>query len=216
MIDSLRKKILNNDFNVEDIVQFAVDGDLNGIPFLNKAMDEFSWKEVGEADKLKLPPFKTWALIVISYLEDGFTGLKNYVYSDSGDYLETARFVIAILDDIKTKDSVESLIKLFINLIDNPSLSSELSNKLISAFNLLLSFSKEIELEASDELLIREFVYKYLELYGEIESNRSSAFCALRGVGDIESITKINSYAKLTGSFKGVEKVVIKAIKSRL
>lgn len=138
------------------------------------------------------------------------------MYSDSGDYLETARFVIAILDDIKTKDSVESLIKLFINLIDNPSLSSELSNKLISAFNLLLSFSKEIELEASDELLIREFVYKYLELYGEIESNRSSAFCALRGVGDIESITKINSYAKLTGSFKGVEKVVIKAIKSRL
>jgi hypothetical protein len=216
MPEDLRNKIVNNDFNVEDIVQFAVSGDISGIEFLNKSIEEFSWKAIGDNDLQDHPPFKTWALIVICYLESGFSGLKNYVFSDAGAYLETSRFVISVLDDIQTEESVRCLMNLFKDLIDNPTKNHELSIKLISAFNLLLSFSKAIKLESSEKTIIRNFIYKYLDSYNDVEGNRSSAFCALRAVGDLDSIVKIKTYPKLTGAYKGVESIVIKAIKSRL
>ena len=216
MFEYLREKIEKNEFNVEDIVKFAVDYNVDGISFLSSSIEEFSWKGIEDENDENVPPYKTWALIVISYLESGFLGLDKYVTSEEGGYLDTATFVIAILDDIKTSESVECLVNLFGEIIENPAKNHELSRILIKAFNIILSFSKDINLKASDKIVIREFIYKYLALFGSVDSDRASAFCALRGVGDNESIKKIKNYPKLGNPYKGIEKIIIKEIKARL
>jgi hypothetical protein len=58
-------------------------------------------------------------------------------------------------------------------------------------------------------------MHKYLVLYGRERDDKYTAFCALRGVGNLDSIELIKSYPKLTDAYKGVEGIVIKAIKTR-
>lgn len=214
MFENLRKKIENN-IEVEDLVELAVKNEVGAVPILKKAIEEKKWEDYKTTLKTKKVPLKTWSLVVIAYLESGYVGLKKYVYSDDGRYKETADFVLSVLDDIKSKDTVKSMISLFYKVIQDPSVDRHLSNKVVSTINRLLSFKPYLNIDVEDKEILRVFLVKYLSLYGEDYKDRSSAFCALRGVGDLGSIDIIKSYPKLKEPYKGLENMVIKVIKSR-
>ncbi|GAB3476824.1 hypothetical protein [Marinomonas epiphytica] len=215
MFNELKKKAENHLLEVEDLIELAVAKNTDAIPFLREATEVYQWDDVVAAKTSNKVPLATWATVVVAYLEGGFDGLKQYVSSDSGEYLETSEFVLAVLDDIKSKETIKGIITLFDELIKKPEINYSLSLKLVDAINLLLSFPPLIEIDSKDKNTLGAFVHKFLSLYGEKDSSRCAAFCALRGVGDLASIETIKSYPKLTGSYKGVESIVIKAIKAR-
>ena len=215
MFDELKIKAENHLLEVEDLVDLAVAKNTDVIPFLKQAIEEYQWEDVVAAKTSNKVPLATWATVVIAYLEGGCEGLKRYVYPEKGKYFDTSEFVLAVLDDIKDKDTIKGIIELFGSLIKKPEISYSLSLKLVNAVNRLLSFPPLVEIDNADKEILRTFVYRFLSLYGEEENPRCSAFCALRGVGDIDSIKKIKSYPKLTGSYKGTESIVVNAIKSR-
>ena len=214
MLDNLRKKIETN-IEVEDLIELAVKKQYKAIPILDKAIIEKEWEDHITAATTKKVPLKTWALVVMSYLEKGCTGLKRYTDTTNGSYLETSRFVISVLQEIKCEETLKNLIFLFSDLIDDPSIDKNLSDKLISAINFLLSFKPYLNIDSEVQVVLRRFVLKYLSLYGDAVKDRATAFCALRGVGNLESIDIIKSYPKLTEPYKGLEGMVIKVIKSR-
>lgn len=215
MFNELKQKAENHLLEVEDLIELAVAKNTDAIPFLREATEEYQWDDVVAAKTSNKVPLATWAAVVIAYLEGGHDALKQYVSSESGEYLETSRFVIGVLDDIKSAETVKGIIVLFDKLILSPDIDRELSKKLASAINLLLSFPPMIQIDDTDKIALRGFIHKFLSLYGSEDSYRYTAFCALRGVGDLASIETIKSYPKLTGSYKGVESIVIKAIKAR-
>ena len=215
MFDELKIKAENHLLEVEDLVDLAVTKNTDAIPFLKQAIEEYQWDDVAAAKTSNKVPLATWAAVVLAYLEDGHDGLKRYVSSETGEYLDTSQFVLAVLNDIKSKDNIKGIIGLFAHLIEKPETSYLLSLKLADAVNLLLSFPPLMEIDNEDKEILRTFVYRFLSLYGEEESSRCAAFCALRGVGNLDSIKRIKSYPKLTGPYKGTESIVVKAIKSR-
>ena len=214
MLDNLRKKIETN-IEVEDLVALAVKNEVGAVPILKKAIDEKKWEDHITAATTKKVPLKTWSLVVIAYLESSYAGLEKYVYSDDGEYSETAHFVLSVLDDINSKDTVKSLISIFYKVIQDPSVDRYLSNKVAITINRLLSFKPYLCIDVEEKEILRDFLVKYLSLYGDDYKDRASAFCALRGVGDLESIDIIKSYPKLKEPYKGLENMVIKVIKSK-
>ena len=193
----------------------AVKNEVGAVPILKKAIEEKKWEDYITAIKTKKVPLKTWSLVVIAYLESSYAGLEKYVYSDDGEYIETADFVLSVLDDIKSKDTVKSMISIFYKVIQDPSVDRYLSNKVAITINRLLSFKPYLSINVEDKEILRGFLVKYLSLYGSDYKDRSSAFCALRGVGNLESIDIIKSYPKLKEPYKGLESMVIKVIKSK-
>lgn len=215
MFHELKIKAENHLLEVEDLIELAVAKNIDAISFLKEATEEYQWDDVVTAKTSNKVPLATWAAVVIAYLEGGCDALKQYVTSESGGYLETSRFVLAILSDIKSKETIIGIITLFGELIKTPENDHSLSLKLVDTINLLLSFPPLIKIDDKDKDTLNAFVHRFLSLYGTQESSRCAAFCALRGVGDLASIEVIKSYPKLTGSYKGVESIVIKAIKAR-
>ncbi|WP_070971800.1 hypothetical protein [Vibrio sonorensis] len=210
MFDELKLKAENHLLEVEDLVDLAVAKNTDAIPFLKQAIDDYQWDDVVAAKTSNKVPLATWATVVVAYLEEGYDGLKRYVCSETGEYLSTSEFVLALLGVIKNKETIKGIIELFGNLINKPEISYLLSLKLVSAVNRLLSFPPLMEIDNEDKEVLRTFVYRFLSLYGEEENPRCTGFCALRGVGDLDSIKKIKSYPKLSGPYEGTESIVIK------
>ncbi len=215
VIDELKRKVESNSLEVEDIIDLAVANNKDSIDFLKNSIKDYQWEDFLEAKRSNKVPLATWSSIVIAYLEGGYKSLKRYVISESGDYLDTSRFVIGVLENIKSRETIKEIINLFGELLLSPNIDYELSKKLIKAINLLMSFPPAVEVDDKDKRILRFFIHKFLSFYGDEDGCRYIALCALRGVGNSNSIEIIESYPKLTGSYKGVENVVIKAIKQK-
>jgi hypothetical protein len=208
---TLSRKAADNSLEVEHLVKVAELGDASDAPFLRALKEEHSWSDSGREGRKLVVPFGRWANTVCRFLEDGYPGLVQ-AGKESPD---AADFCVGVLEELKTAASVSAILAVGGPVIERPAADVKLAVRLADGFNLLLSFKGAPAIAPADEQKVREFLHRLLAAKLS-EVQRASAVCALRGVGDAESVALVESLPPFQGSWAGLEQSAARQIKQRL
>lgn len=203
---TLARKAAANSLEVEDLLRVAVAGDAADASLLRELKAKHAWSDTGHEGRRRVVPFGRWAEAVCRFLEQGYDGLARM----AGEAADTAEFCIGVLEEVKTPESVSALLALA-RTAERP----EAATRLADAFNQLLSFKDGVALGSTVEREVREFLHPLLGT-GLTENQRASVVCALRGVGDGESVALIAELPPFKGSYAGLEKAATRQIQQRL
>ncbi len=122
-------------------------------------------------------------------------------------------FSLAFLSEYKTPESVAAILHIGKRLGRQASLKSK--NEIASAFNSILSFGNRPVIDDNKTTEARNLLHSYFSADLD-ESMQATIYCAMRGVGNQDSIDLISGQKKLAGAWSGTETAVIKAIKKRM
>lgn len=207
---TLRRKSATNRLEAEDLLRVAVRGDAADAPFLRELDREHNWPRKGKG----IVPLGLWNDTVCCFLERGYDGLVELATARAtrSRYLE---FCTAVLEQLKTPQSIDTLIEIGGSAMRSPGEDLSLSLLITDAFNLILSFHKAPEIDSEVASKIRQFLHKMLRL-DLVEDQRASVVCALRGVGDEESLVLMQELAELEYPYRGTKTSAIRMIQKRL
>ena len=147
------------------------------------------------------------------YLERGHAGVVALAKGER-TRAKYAGMCIALLSELHLPESVTALIRIGQPLWRHPEKDLSLSLSLADAFNLLLSFKNAPEIDDATRTNIRSFLHRLLALDLD-DSARSSAVCALRGVGDARSIELIRALPPFEHPWSGLERLALRQIQRR-
>jgi hypothetical protein len=207
---SLRKRAAKRSLEVEHLLHVAVIGDASDAAFLKSLAAECDWPNSADVNGVHVVPLGTWNKAVCCYLEKGYPGLVQLAKKS-----DSRLFSLAILRELKTVESISALIEIAGKVIERPAANRELASRIASVFNFILSFDGAPAISRKVETHIRQFLHRLLaEPLNDAE--KASVVCALRGVGDEESIELIRALPPFREAWSGTEKVACKQIKSRI
>lgn len=123
-------------------------------------------------------PLATWAKVVSSYCRDGFNGLIRLA-AEPG----LASFVIGLLEEIKNKESLDTLLLAFEKNVREPCRDVETSSRIARAVNAMLGIEPVVVADSDQAIELRAFL---CALYNcsRSDAQRAVALLALRGIGD--------------------------------
>jgi hypothetical protein len=208
-IVSIKKRARTGTLEVEHLLKEATHPN----DALAKALDELSaelqWPVFGTLDNGNLlVPLATWAKIVSTYCRDGFPGLILL-----SDQPALADFIIGLLEELKTKHALDTLLLAYKEYLTEPYRDMGRSFRLASAVNLMLSFKPNFTPDPAQAIELRTFLYG-LYTCSESDTQRANALLALRGVGD-EGSAEFAASKTLGSPWHDVPKIVCKHIKAR-
>lgn len=209
---NILKKIKENTLEVEDVLDSARTGNSSTAKFIMDLAGKHSWEDFEETGGRRRVPLRTWSKVVALYMEKNHYGLSSLVRDKDGKYLDTAKFVASVLEHVHTRESFLMLLSNFSEIFENPCGNSELCKKLVESINLLLSFPPKINVEISEAEVVRGFLHKLLESAND-NNELGNIYCALRAVGNQQSIVLMQNRPLLSNEWAGIESQVIKMIK---
>lgn len=208
-LNALRRKAAKNDLEVEHLTAFAVLGDARAAAVIRELQAKHAWPRSNRAAN---GPLARWAEVVCAYLEGGCDALVNYARRPESDSLY---FAVAVLQEVKSAACVLALAKLSEDTVKALPKGVKDGLSLADAINLTLSFKNPPRVQSQTSKCLRSFLHALVrQKLGEPE--RARVVCALRGVGNEESIRLINQLPAFSGPWAGVESLACKAIRKRL
>jgi hypothetical protein len=208
---TLSRKAADNSLEVEHLLKVAELGDASDAPFLRALKEEHSWSDTGREGRKLVVPFGRWADTVCHFLEDGYPGLVQ----SAKDSPDAAHFCVSVLEELMTAASVSAILAIGGPVIERPATDVNLAVRLAEGLNLLLSFKGAPAIAPGAECKVREFLHRLLA--AELsEEQRASVVCALRGVGDAESVALVASLPPFRRGWAGLEQQAVRQIKQRL
>jgi hypothetical protein len=208
---TLSRKAADNSLEVEHLVKVAELGDSADAPFLRALKGEHGWSDTGREGRTRVVPFGRWVDTVCRFLEDGYPGLVQAA-EESPD---AADYCVSVLEELKTAASVSAILDVGGPVIEQPRADVKLAVRLADGFNFLLSFKGVPAITPAVEQKVRGFLHRLLA--AELsEVQRASVVCALRGVGDAESVALVASLPPFQSSWAGLEQSAVRQIKQRL
>ncbi len=208
---TLSRKATDGRLEVEDLLRVAVTGGAADVPFLRSLEARCGWSYTGKKGRGRVVPLGRWSEVVCRFLEGGCNGLVRL----SRESTEAPEFCLSVLESVRTPESVAAVAEIAGQVLDRPQSDVRLATRLAEGFNRLLSGKGGPAVGADVERRIREFLHRLLAL-DLTEAQRASAVCALRGVGDEESLAVIAAQPPLRGCWAGVETAAARAIRLRL
>jgi hypothetical protein len=208
---ALRRKAADNSLEVEHLIKVAAIGEASDAPFLRALKAEFGWPDSGRKGRTRVVPLGRWVDTVCCFLEGGYDGLVQM----ARDSAEDADFCIPVLEEMKTAESVSALLAIGGPVLASPETNVRLAARLAEGMNQLLSFKEAPAVGGAVEQQVRGFLHLLLGL--ELTAvQKASVVCALRGVGDEDSLSLVAGLPPFGGSWVGLEQVAIRKIKRRL
>lgn len=209
-IESIKKRAKNGTLEVEHLLKDATYPNDALAMALDELSAELQWSFAGSFDNGNLlVPLGTWAKVVSTYCRDGFDGLIRLAAEP-----KSATFVIGLLEEITTKESLDALLLAFKKNLSNPCSDVDTSYRVASAVNLMLSFKPIVAAAPDQAIELRAFLHAFYTC-SEKEAQRATALLALRGVGD-ESSAEFAASKSLSSPWHEVPKIVSKHIRKRL
>jgi hypothetical protein len=207
----LRRKAADSSLEVESLLRLAARGDSSDAPFLRALKAEFRWSDTGRQGRGRVVPLGRRADVVCRFWEGGYAGVVRMARGSA----EAADFCAALLEELKTPESVSALLAIGGPVVERPEADVGLAVRLADGFNLLLSTPKgAVAVGAAVERRVRTFLHRLLAL-ALAEEQRATAVCALRGVGDAESVALIAGLPPFGGCWAGLEKSAVRQIQKR-
>lgn len=212
MKEELIQKAEKHELEVEDIIKLSATRDPKVSILLQeiKAMMNWPTTRIENANGSITPPMGMWADVASEFILNGYAGLYELAQEK-----EKVSFVISFLSEYKTTESVTVLLNISDVYSPNISLHKHTLINIVSGLNLILSFPGSPEIEEPTCLKARELIHKVLDVC-ESQVEYATSICALRGVGNEDSIKLIAKVPKLVGAWSGTESLVKKAIKNRM
>ncbi len=209
-ITSIKKRAKAGTLEVEHLLKEAKYPDEALAMALDELSAELQWHASGVQEKGGLHvPLATWAQVVSTYCREGFDGLIR-LSSEPG----LATFVLALFEELKTKDALSALMKAFGNYISEPCRDCGMSSNIAATLNLMLSFKPGADADASQAAQLRAFL-RTLHSCTQDDHQRALALLALRGIGDEES-AEFALAQHLRDPWQETPKLVAKHIRKRL
>ena len=208
---SIRKRALNGTLEVEHLLAEAKVAD-PGLPaLLSELSAQLNWSPTQLLpDGARAVPLGSWAKVVSAYVEGGFQDLLPLVASAA-----TAPLVLGLLEELKTAESLSFLLDAYAINLRKPARDLNLSFRVASALNLMLSFKPAAAYVRSQAASIQEFLI-LLHGIARNEAERALALLALRGVGNAEAIFFVKSVSPLESPWAEVPGTVVRSINKRL
>jgi hypothetical protein len=209
-IESIKKRAKNGTLEVEHLLKEASYPNDAFATALDALSAELQWSCDGELENGNLQvPLATWSKVVATYCRGGFNGLVRLAAEP-----EAAGFVIGLLEEIRTNESLDALLMAFKKNLSNPCCDGDTSHRIASALNSMLSFKPMVAATPDQAIALRAFLCA-LYTCCESEAQRATALLALRGVGD-ESSAEFAASKSLRSPWHEVPEVVSKHIRKRL
>jgi hypothetical protein len=208
---ALRRKAAENSLEVEHLLKVAAAGDASDAAFLQAIKAEYGWSDTEVEKGERVAPLGRWVDVVCRFLQEGYDGIVRMAEEST----DGADFCIGLVEEIKTAGSVSALLAIGGPVVARPAANIRLAARLANAFNLLLSFKRVPDVGASNERRVREFLHQILRL-NLTDAQRASVVCALRGVGDAQSVALIAGMPPFKGSWAGLKQSAVRQIKKRL
>ena len=210
LIQKLRRKAAKNLLEVEHLFLAARLGDASVVAAIREMQRQYEWPQSNLVNEEHVAPLGRWADVVCRYIEEGHDGLVALA-KDS----ECRTFCIGLLEDLASAGSVRALVQICTPVLVDPKSHLSLAVRCSEAFNLLLSFNSLDEIGEDKRAEVRGFLHRLLGV-DLTAAQRSTVICALRGVGDEESIRLIESSPSLDYPWHGTKETACKAIRTRL
>jgi hypothetical protein len=225
-LTNLRTKAKNNTLEVEHILQAAK----LRLPNLKETLSELSllnnWSyETYLADGSHVVPFAKWAQVAGEYAEGSFSALAALAKNPG-----LAPFIIALLEEIHSLESLNALIDFYMAYLKNPTENVAISWHLTLTINMLCSLKDAVPIKVDDASQIREFLssfyvastlkdfpLKSVQVKNiQILTIQANVVYALRGVGDESTLDFLAKISDFEYPYQDANKVAILAIKKRL
>lgn len=209
-IESIRKRARNNTLEVEHLLKEASHPNDAFATAIDELSAELRWPFAGELHNGNPQvPLATWSKVVSTYCRGGFDGLVRLAAEP-----QSANFVIGLLEEIKTSESLAALLLAFKENVSSPCRDVDTSCRIARALDLMLSFKPIVAATPDQAIALRSFLYA-LCACAESEAQRATALLALRGVGD-ESSAEFAASKSLRSPWHEVPQVVSKHIRKRM
>ncbi len=181
-IKSITARAREGTLEVEHLLKEARHPDAALADALDALRTELQWSSSGALeDGRRVVPLAAWARVVSAYARDGHPGLLA-LSADPG----LADFVIGLLEELKTKEALDTLLLAFHAQLGAPERDVARASRIASALNLMLTFKPAVAVEPLQAQRLRTFLHA-LYACAESEAQRAGALLALRGVGDEHS-----------------------------
>jgi hypothetical protein len=211
-IKKLRRLAAKDAVEVEHLSALAMIGNVKTVPVIRELQEHHSWPHGNRQGDKHVVPLGRWADVVCVYLEGGTDALVTYARRKEA---ESFYFAVSILGDLKSSASVLALAELATGVESHLQTGIEDAIKLAEAINVILSFKGSPVMYEQTAAELRRFLHALLQRELS-ESQRATAVCALRGVGDESSIELIRAMPIFAAPWSGLESTAIKAIGKRL
>jgi hypothetical protein len=208
----LRRKAAKNQVEVEHLTAFAAIGDRAAVPVVRELQAKYDWPRSNRVNGRHVVPLGRWAEVVCAYLEGGWDALIDYARGPEPDAFY---FAISVLE--VTKSPVSLVVLTELSSIISKKLSSRKADavKLAEAINHVLSFKKPPPVYPGTATSLRRFLHALVR-QKLTQPERATVVCALRGVGDEESIQIIRELPKFDGPWAGIEINACQTIRKRM
>lgn len=218
ILSLIERKAEKGAVQVEDLLKIVAIGDAHAIPVLRKLKAVYAWPDDNRIGRKRVVPLGLWVNAICNYLAKGIYGFVNEITLNDS-VTPTVEMAFDIIKEVRTPESVEGALQIWKRFtakgVPQSDVERDMSVLICDTLNELLCFKPVVVVTPaqSDEVkcLLHIMVQKSAD-----EAVLSSAYCALRAVGDQETIKLIQSKQPLKGQWKGVEQIAIKAIKGRL
>jgi hypothetical protein len=207
---SIKKRAYDGTLEVEHLLKEAAhpsDALAQLLDALGKELEWQVWDETNDGNHFV--PFASWASVIATYCREGYPGLVRL----SSDPV-LGSFVIALLEELKTKEALDALLYAFKGYLTEPGRDIAISFCVAKAVNLMLSFKPSIEAEPAQADELQSFL---LRLYASAQTDgqRGTALAALRGIGN-EAAANFADSICLSSPWDKVPQLVARHIRKRL
>lgn len=207
----LTRKASTQSLEVEHLLHIAVEGDAEDVLFLRALKKEHHWPESNREGNHRVVPLGRWADTVCTFLEQGHMGLIGLA-EESPD---SASFCLGLLEVHPDPESAATMLAIGKRVVKNPKTDLAFATQLASSLNRLLSFKGAPMIAPAIEQKIRSFLHALLGA-DLTETQRATAVCALRAVGNEKSLTIIAALPAFANPWTGLGLAACKQIKKRL
>lgn len=214
IIERLVNKDKNKTLEVEHLLELLHTNNNDLVQPLIELKQNCNW---GQTNNELIIPFGTWTDIICEYLENGYSRLTSIGKFKN----ELFPFVIGVLEELKTKESFDSLCTILTSLDLNSEEDLPFVLKTISTINFVTSFKGSPDVETRQAKLATDYIVATISklLASAVVNEKDIANCilSLRGIGNVDTIEFIRKLSPLIGEeYVGINKLTINSIQKRL
>jgi hypothetical protein len=220
LIELIRKKDKVNKLEVEHLLPLVHTNDNTLINALQGLKTSLKWHNIEHDQPTSnsdlIVPLGTWADIICEYLKSGIErlvsiGQQKNRYSD---------FAIAVLEELKTPQSFDGLVKILLDCDYNLGVHLHTFFKTVNAINILASFKQRPDLDEPSCSKAAQYLLGFLSSTNnrpQVDSSKNSCcVLALRGIGSGNTANKLKELRYSNIIDPSMLELTIKAIEKRM